>query len=191
MGAYRWVAKNAPGADLSNLSPSAIYSLSVSDYPPDTVAAVLQEAKDKRVGQDRVWQIHSQLTLQSKPEPNNQIVTLNGQQVDLSKLGAAARAQLQAEARTEAEAKAKADTAEPELDPDLAAERRRHNANSASGDASLHLTGIIQACYEYVIDLSPIEIERARKVFEQCAREAKKRAANRAAAEVTVTGHAA
>jgi Protein of unknown function (DUF3102) len=117
MRAYKWASKNAPGADFGNLSPSAIYSLSITDYSPETIATVLQEAKVKRVGYDRLWQIHSQHEL-SKPKPEPQVITINGQKVDPRTLGAVERAQLNAEAWKAGQAEAKPEPApEPEPNP--------------------------------------------------------------------------
>ena len=69
MRAYKWSRKTAPDSDLSNLSPSAIYLLSAPDcsYTPEAVAAILKEAKEKRVGEDRAYEIH--LSLLPEPEP--------------------------------------------------------------------------------------------------------------------------
>jgi hypothetical protein len=72
MLAYTWATKNAPDADLTNLSPSLIYEMSnkksLYNQMPDAVAAILKEATEKRVGSDRGWEI-LMATVQVEPTP--------------------------------------------------------------------------------------------------------------------------
>ena len=64
-----------------------------------------------------------------------------------------------------------------QTDPEAFKQRTRIPPNELAA-----LSFFIQACYHHLIELSPIELEKARKTFEQCAKEAKRRAAKRAAA---------
>jgi hypothetical protein len=110
-------------------------------------------------------------------------VTLNGEAVDLNKLGPAAQAQI-ATFKT-----VTVRTTEPDPETRIvkvtvlgdpapnAAAWRSHPRN-----ASMGLKCFLNACYHFLPDLGPAELAKAEEIFKQCAKEAGKRAAKRAAA---------
>ena len=99
-------------------------------------------------------------------------VTLNGQGIDPIKLGAAAQSQI-------TNALADSSKASPDKEPAEKEARRSAAARSHPRNASVSLKCFLNACYHYVPDLDGIEIEKAKEIFKQCAKEAEKRAEKR------------
>jgi hypothetical protein len=62
-------------------------------------------------------------------------------------------------------------------------ERRRAAARSHPRNASISLKAFLNACYSFIPDLSATELAKAEEVFKQCAKEARKRAEKKKAAE--------
>jgi hypothetical protein len=182
--------RSATVADLK-IAPTVLYELASGRrdfYSEEDEATILKSAQTERVDADRAYEIHiagireqpSQWT-ESSGEEEAEAEPLAASQNE-TKDDAGDQAEAEAEPEPEASAeKRKAEYAEADDKNDAGSEseepRRSHPRN-----ASQRLKLFLRACYHFLPDLDPRELEKAEEIFKQCAKEARKRAAKRAAA---------